>query len=118
MPEHNFKKVEEIYGEKLSNKLDEQDVAYIEASVKYDGYIRIQDQEIKKMKNLKDRSIPEKTDYFIIDGLSTEVRQKLTKKQPKNLLEVLKTPGVTPASVNAISIYLTIQNKQKSKANT
>lgn len=113
MPEHNYRKVEEIYGEKLSGRLSESDIAYIEATVKYEGYIRIQDDEIRKMKGLKNREIPEDTDYFKIDGLSTEVRQKLSKIHPKNLLEALKTPGVTPASVNAISIYLTVQGKKK-----
>ena len=113
MPEHDYYKVEELYGEKLAGKLDEQDVAYIEASVKYAGYIRIQNEEIKKLKGLKDRQIPEDIDYYKIDGLSTEVRQKLTKKQPVNLLEAIKIPGVTPASVNAISIYLTIQSKKR-----
>jgi tRNA uridine 5-carboxymethylaminomethyl modification enzyme len=115
MPENNFKNIEEIYGEKLSLKLKDSDISYIEATVKYAGYIRIQDEEIKKMKNLQKREIPQDTDYFKIDGLSTEVRQKLSNLKPKNLLEVSKISGVTPASINAISIYLTIQAKKLKK---
>ncbi len=113
MPEHQYRDVEALYGEPLSKRINDSDIAYIEATVKYEGYIRIQDDDIRKLKGLKDKSIPTDIDYFKIDGLSTEVRQKLSKIRPLNLYEALKISGVTPASANAISIYLTLQKRKK-----
>lgn len=112
MPEINFEKLEELIKEPIIKNKTLNDVSYIEADVKYEGYIKIQKQNIERMKSLEKVVLPEDIDYYKIDGLSTEVRQKLSKFKPNNLNEVLKIPGVTPASINAISIYLTLRNKR------
>jgi tRNA uridine 5-carboxymethylaminomethyl modification enzyme len=113
MPEVDFEKLEVIYGSPLLQGKTLADVSYIEAAVKYEGYIKIQQQNIERFKNLAKIKLPGDFDYDAVGGLSTEVRQKLLRHRPANLAEALKIPGVTPAAINAISIYLTISRKKK-----
>ncbi len=115
MPEFDFAALEELYGQPLLKNKTLADVSHIEAEVKYEGYIKIQKKDIRKLKNLEKVKLPPDIDYFRIDGLSTEIRQKLSQRRPATLKEVLAIPGVTPAAINVISIHLTLQaKKQKS----
>ena len=111
MPEMDFDKLELLNGNQILKSKTLTDVSYIEANVKYEGYIKIQKNEVKRMQKLERIKIPEHIDYSKIDGLSTEVRQKLIKNRPSNLKEALRISGVTPAAINAISIYLTLKAK-------
>jgi tRNA uridine 5-carboxymethylaminomethyl modification enzyme len=111
MPEMDFERLEKLAGSALIKRKNLTDVSYIEATVKYEGYIKIQQVYIEKLKNLEKVSIPENIDYFKIDGLSTEVRQKLSRINPANLKIAQQIPGITPASINAIRIYLTLRAK-------
>ena len=115
MPENNFKKVKKLYGKKIGeeDQLSFSDISFIEAEVKYEGYIKIQNDNIKRLDNIDKVEIPGDIEYEKIDGLSTEVTQKLKKKLPKTLKEALNIPGVTPASINAISIYLTLRDRDR-----
>ena len=112
MPEIDFVKLEELYGEPVIKRKTIHDVSYIEANVKYEGYLRVQEMNIKKLQRMERIKIPEDIDYFEVEGLSTEVRQKLHKKRPANLKEALAISGVTPAAINAISIHLTLRQKK------
>ncbi len=111
MPEISFKQIEELSGSELIKNKTLTDVSYIEATVKYEGYIKIQQTYIEKMNHLEKIKIPEDINYFEIDGLSTEVRQKLTQHKPLNLKDAFQVSGITPASINAIQIYLTLKSK-------
>lgn len=111
IPEISFEKMEEIYGQPVAASPSMADVSYIEANIKYDGYIQIQKQHLERFKKLEKTLIPDDIDYDEVDGLSTEVRQKLSLHRPGHLGEALKIPGVTPASINAISIYLAVRNR-------
>ena len=113
MPEIDFSKLETLYGEPLLKNKTLTDVSYIEASVKYEGYIKIQQKNVDRFRNLGKMKLGEDFDYDIIDGLSHEVRQKLKANRPANLAEALNIPGVTPAAINAISIYMTITRKKR-----
>ncbi len=116
MPEFTFDKVADLKEDtNLAEGLDNSDISYIEATVKYEGYIKNQNREIKKQNSLAGTVIPENTDYFVVDGLSTEVRQKLTRENPGSLLEAMKIPGITPAAINALSIYLAVQKRESEK---
>ncbi len=115
MPEINLEKLEALHGESLMEKRTLTDVSYIEATVKYEGYIRIQDQGVKRFKQLEKVELGPDFDYDAVSGLSNEVLQKLKLHRPGNLAQALKLPGVTPAAVNTISIYLTINRREKKK---
>ncbi|MFC2156103.1 hypothetical protein ACFLRB_06415, partial [Acidobacteriota bacterium] len=109
----NSKKIKEALGVPCCVDWTLADISYIEANVKYEGYIKVQERNIKRLSQLEKITLPEDIDYSKVDGLSTEVRQKLHKSRPVNLKEALAIPGITPASLNAISIYLTLQAKKR-----
>ena len=111
-PGMTFGDLEELHGQPLLKKKTLTDVSYIEACVKYEGYIDIQKREVAKMKKLQKVAIPADLDFAGIEGLSTEMKQKLAKSRPGTLGEAAHIPGVTPAAINAISIHLTLKYKQ------
>ena len=109
-PEMTFAGLEELQARPLGDKLSFADASYIEACVKYEGYVAIQQKEVAKMKKLAATPIPPDLDFASVDGLSSEVRQKLAKTRPATLGDAGRVPGVTPAAINAISIYLTLRS--------
>ena len=78
----------------------------LEADIKYEGYIRRQIRDIERLGKLKSVSIPPGTDYAGIGGLSGEVVEKLTGARPGTLKEASTIPGVTPAALMSIMVYL------------
>jgi tRNA uridine 5-carboxymethylaminomethyl modification enzyme len=109
MPEMTFDKLEALHGQPLLKKKTLTDVSYIEARIKYEGYVTIQQREVARMRKMNQTAIPAGLDFANIDGLSTEIRQKLTQIRPATLGEAARIPGVTPAAINAISIHLTLK---------
>ncbi len=84
-----------------------QDVAdQVEIEVKYKGYIKRQEEEIKRFKKWENMLLPEEINYEKVPGLSKEITEKLTKVKPKNLGQASRISGVTPAALTAIQIYL------------
>jgi tRNA uridine 5-carboxymethylaminomethyl modification enzyme len=112
MPEMTFEKLEELHKKPLLKGKTMTDVSYIEACVKYAGYVDIQKREVAKMQKMQKVVIPADLDFTVIDGLSTEVKQKLARARPGTLGEAARVPGITPAAINAISIHLTLKYKQ------
>jgi len=71
----------------------------VEESIKYAGYIRREEVEIDRLRELENRHLPERVDYLNAEGLSTEVREKLQRVQPRTLGQASRIPGITPAAV-------------------
>jgi len=111
MPDMTFEKLEELHKKPLLKKKTLTDVSYIEACIKYEGYVDIQKREVAKMQKMQKTVIPADIDYAAIAGLSTEIKQKLARARPGTLGEAARVPGVTPAAINAISIFLTLKYK-------
>jgi tRNA uridine 5-carboxymethylaminomethyl modification enzyme len=78
----------------------------VEIQVKYQGYIERQMEQIGRAQNLENTQLPEDLDYSGIIGLTTEVREKLTKYRPDTLGQASRIPGVTPAAISVVSIVL------------
>jgi len=78
----------------------------LEIEVKYEGYISIQQEEIKRLSKMKESKIPEGFSYHQVVGLSTELKEKLSVKKPESLAEAAKIPGVTPAALTALLFHL------------
>lgn len=91
--------------------LDEKVAEQIEIHAKYEGYIARQTLEIERQRRYEDLHIPQDFDYMHISGLSAEVQQKLTAQKPATLGIAARIPGVTPAAVSLLLVYL-----KKSKA--
>ena len=78
----------------------------IEIGVKYAGYIDRQQEEIDRLRRYENTRLPLDFDYSIIEGLSNEVKQKLGNTRPQSLAQASRIPGVTPAAVSLLLIYL------------
>jgi len=78
----------------------------IEIQIKYEGYIKHQEQEIEKFRKLENRKIPEGINYQGIIGLSNEVREKLSKIRPGSLGQASRISGVTPAAIAILMVHL------------
>lgn len=78
----------------------------VEIAAKYSGYIERQQQDIDRLKAHENTQIPEDFDYEIVQGLSNEVKQKLQDARPATLARASRLPGVTPAAVSLILVYL------------
>jgi len=81
----------------------------VETELKYSGYIRQQDRQVARLKDSERRSIPMEFCYKNIPGLSTEVREKLTRVRPVTLGQAGRIPGVTPAAVAVLDVYLSMR---------
>jgi len=96
-----------------TSQLPEVVVEQIEIQCKYAGYIKRQLDEIEKHKRHENKAIPENFDYQAIASLSTEVMEKLIKAQPQTVGQASRIPGVTPAAVSLILVYLKKQEMIK-----
>jgi tRNA uridine 5-carboxymethylaminomethyl modification enzyme len=77
-----------------------------EIQIKYSGYIDREHNLADKIKRLENIKIPEKTIYNNLKSISTEARQKLTKIQPETIGQASRIPGVSPADINVLLVYL------------
>ncbi len=87
---------------KLSHELVEK----LETEIKYEGYIKTQDEKIKQMKKLEDKPLSPDTDYSLISGLRLEAREKLQKFKPLNIGQASRISGVNPADISVLLIWL------------
>ena len=74
--------------------------------IRYSGYVDKQRRELEKMRNLEEHDLGLIFDYAEVVGLSAEVKEKLNKTKPKNLLEASGVEGITPAALNVLAIHL------------
>ncbi|MEE4362456.1 MAG: tRNA uridine-5-carboxymethylaminomethyl(34) synthesis enzyme MnmG [Desulfotignum sp.] len=86
----------------------------VEIEIKYEGYIKRQLNEIKKFKDLEQIRIPDHFDYAGAHGLSNEIKEKLTKIQPKSLGQASRTDGMTPAAISVLMVAIAACDKHKS----
>lgn len=77
-----------------------------EIQIKYQGYIDRQEEEIARLKRQEDTSIPADLDYEKMQGLSNELKQKLLNTRPENIGRASRIPGMTPAAISLLLIYL------------
>lgn len=78
----------------------------VEIAVKYEGYIVRQEQQIKEMRRIECKKIPENLDYTSLKGLRLEAVEKLSKIRPQNLGQASRISGVNPADITALNIIL------------
>ena len=78
----------------------------VELSVKYEGYIKIQLEQIESMRKLESKPLPIDTDYATIRGLRLEAAEKLNRIRPINLGQASRISGVNPADISVLLIWL------------
>ena len=78
----------------------------VEIQAKYHGYIVRQQEDIHRTLRDENTRLPEDIDYKSVRGLSNEVTQKLTSQRPHTLGQAARIPGMTPAAISLLRIYL------------
>jgi tRNA uridine 5-carboxymethylaminomethyl modification enzyme len=81
-------------------------VETVETAIKYGGYLSQQDRQISRLKESERRALPDTLNYSGIPGLSREVSEKLARVRPATLGQAARIPGITPAAVAILDIYL------------
>jgi tRNA uridine 5-carboxymethylaminomethyl modification enzyme len=87
-------------------KVADQVAEQLEIAAKYSGYIERQRQEIEKTRQYETAVLPLEFDYRSVQGLSNEVKQKLSEARPETLARAMRIPGVTPAAISLLLITL------------
>jgi tRNA uridine 5-carboxymethylaminomethyl modification enzyme len=78
----------------------------LEIAVKYAGYIKRQIEQVERFREQEGVALPEGVDFYAIESLSSEVREKLSRVRPATLGQASRVPGVTPAAIAVLQIYL------------
>ena len=92
--------------DRLMPGLPDEVAEQVEISVKYEGYIQRQLQEVEELRRMESRSLPSEADYSAIQGLRLEAREKLNAVRPLNLGQAARISGVSPADIAALMIWL------------
>jgi len=80
----------------------------VETEAKYSGYIAQQERQIDRLRDSERRRIPDAFEFGAIPGLSIEIRQKLDRVRPETLGQASRIPGVTPAAIAVLDVYLNL----------
>lgn len=106
--ELNYYNTKEI--DKERKELPDSVIEEVEIEIKYEGYIKLQLEQIEEFKKIENKKLSDKIDYENIKGLSLEARQKLNKQKPLSVGQASRISGVSPADISVLLIYLS-QNK-------
>jgi tRNA uridine 5-carboxymethylaminomethyl modification enzyme len=88
----------------------------VETEIKYAGYLSQQQKAIERLKKAEQRNIPDWFDYKSVSGLSREMKEKLLRVKPRTIGQASRIPGVTPAAVSLINVYIEIQARRAQQA--
>ena len=102
-PEMTYRKMMEMLG---CPSFDEEAVEEMEITVKYEGYIARQEAAVRKAARMENEKLPPDMDYLSLDGISTEARQKMDKIRPLSLGQAARIPGVSPADISVLMVYV------------
>ncbi len=92
--------------DKQRPNLTNQEAEEIEIQIKYEGYIKLQEQQVEKFKKLEEKILPENINYEEIKGIRIEAKQKLQQMKPRSIGQASRISGVSPADISVLLIYL------------
>ena len=101
--EINYEDLEELG---LNAELEPDVLEQVTITIKYEGYLNRQMQQIEQFKRMEGRLLPEDLDYSGIHGLSLEARQKLNGQRPSSLGQASRISGVSPSDISVLLVYL------------
>ena len=105
--EITYKDLEEIDEDRPELSIAEKEE--VEIQIKYEGYIKMEEEQVEKFKKLENKKLSEEIDYSSIKGLRIEAMQKLNKIKPTSIGQASRISGVSPADINVLLIYLQIK---------
>lgn len=97
---------------KFPDPLTDEEMRNAEAEVKYEGYLRRQEKEVQRIKRMDNLKLPESTDFNKVPGLTKEAVENLLKSRPGTIGQAKEIPGMTPAAVVNLSLYVQAQKKK------
>jgi tRNA uridine 5-carboxymethylaminomethyl modification enzyme len=100
---------------KLSSEV-RNELKSVETEIKYEGYLLQQERAMDRLKKAEQHSIPHWFDYCSVSGLSREMQEKLTHVRPRTIGQASRIPGVTPAAVSLVNVYIEIQARRREQA--
>ncbi|MBF8376664.1 tRNA uridine-5-carboxymethylaminomethyl(34) synthesis enzyme MnmG [Alicyclobacillus mali] len=109
---HQIREMDPTGGVEIDPEVREQ----VEIEIKYAGYIRKQNELIERQKRLEGRKLPEDVDYMQMTGLAMEAREKLSRVRPRTVGQAARIPGVTPADISILLVYLDAQERRAAHA--
>ncbi len=113
-PQVSYAQLEAL--DKNAPELPAEVIKQVELELKYEGYIARQLIQVEKLKQLEKHKLPANIDYQRIPGLSAEVRQCLSRIRPMSLGQAARIPGVTPAAISILMVYLKRRPQSKEKS--
>ncbi|MCS6954791.1 MAG: tRNA uridine-5-carboxymethylaminomethyl(34) synthesis enzyme MnmG, partial [Candidatus Calescibacterium sp.] len=109
-PEFSYENIKEL--DINRPKLDKEIQERVEIEIKYEGYLKIEKEKIDRMKKYEEMNIPENMNFFEIEHLSYEAREKLTKYKPATIAQASRIAGIR---VSDISLLISALQKYKNK---
>ncbi|MBI3666670.1 MAG: tRNA uridine-5-carboxymethylaminomethyl(34) synthesis enzyme MnmG [Acidobacteria bacterium] len=113
-PEVTIQSLEPVLREYLADDYRLLDLKAIETEIKYEGYLAQQERHIEQLKKAESRRIPPDFTFAGLPGLSREVVEKLERVRPLTLGQAGRIPGITPAALSIINVYLDLPHRQRS----
>jgi len=113
-PELSYANVMKMIGIEPSLNFDE--ASTLEIEVKYDGYVKRQNEAIERFRRLEDAPIPEWVDFHSVTGLSNEAKERLSKLRPRSLGQAARMAGITPAAVSLLAVHIKARHPRGSLA--
>jgi tRNA uridine 5-carboxymethylaminomethyl modification enzyme len=95
-------------------RLEPEELEAVETEIKYQGYIEQQLRDVERLRGLEDRRIPGDFDFRSLEGLSTEMRERLERTRPETLGQAARVPGVTAAAVSLLNLHLEMRGRAAS----
>lgn len=92
-------------------RLTKEEKEQVEIQIKYEGYLKLQNAQVDKLRKLEDKALSEEIDYNQIKGICLEARQKLNKYKPTSVGQASRISGVSPADISVLLIYLEQQRR-------
>jgi tRNA uridine 5-carboxymethylaminomethyl modification enzyme len=97
----------------IHQTIEEDLAAILEMEIKYEGYIRRDQERILKIGKMEEKNIPGNIDYKTIQGLKTEAREKLMLVRPETLGQAMRISGVDPPDISILMVHIEALNRNK-----
>jgi len=105
-PELSIGEVMNAFMPELAGKIGCAELPCVETEIKYSGYIEAERRRIDQLQEIERVKLPREIDYASVHGLSSEIREKLDAVRPTTLAQASRIPGVTPAAVSILLVWL------------
>jgi tRNA uridine 5-carboxymethylaminomethyl modification enzyme len=109
-PEASISLLRGYLQEQLGETIPESTFVTVQTEIKYAGYIERQKRQLERLSENQHQRIPANFDFSTVPGLSREVQDKLSKVRPETIAQASRIPGVTPAAIGILDVYLNLRS--------